>query len=733
MNRTFDKGLIIGAGLLIALLIVDAALSYKNTRELNKHAQLVAHTNEVLVALEEVVSTTKDAETGQRGYIITGEASYLAPYNLAQAEIPKKIAAARVLTADNPHHQARFDTLEKHIATKMNELERTVQLRKTDLEGARKIVLAGEGKQAMDAIRSQISEMEQEEQTLLRARNQQAEHAYRTAVVTGILATLLALVMFGGFIYLLRQNFLQRARAAAVVHDQREWFRTTLASIGDAVIATNTEGRITFLNPVAQQLTGWNEGEACGLPLEDVFKIVNEQTHQTVENPAAKALREGTVVGLANHTLLINKQGVELAIDDSASPIRNSEGEIAGVVLVFRDVAIRRQAEKALHERSEQLAEADRLKNEFLAMLAHELRNPLAPIQNALQLIRTQGFEKTDNAPDLSAIMERQVESLVRLVDDLLDVSRITRGKIGIHKQPVDVNAIVSRAVESSRPLVDARHQKLEVSLPQEPIRVDADITRMTQVLLNLLNNAAKYTPKNGHICLNVERDRGEVVFRVRDDGVGIRPEMLSKVFDLFSQSEQTLDRSEGGLGIGLTLARRLTEMHGGTVAAFSDGPGKGSEFIVRIPILKEHSPIAASATEKATTDGKPGKSAGQRILVVDDNRDAANTMALLLRKWGHDLYMAYDGHEAVTAAETHKPDLILLDIGLPGRDGYEVARLIRAQPELAGTTIVALTGYGTEKDRQRSRAAGFDEHIIKPVDFNRLKELIDALPSRSA
>ncbi len=497
------------------------------------------------------------------------------------------------------------------------------------------------------------------------------------------------------------------------------------------MIATNTEGRVTFLNEIAQKLTGWNEGEASGLPLEEVFKIINEQTHETVENPASRALREGIIVGLANHTLLLNKQGFEVPIDDSASPIRTAEGEIAGVVLVFRDVATRRQAERALHERSEQLAEADRQKNEFLAMLAHELRNPLAPIKNALHLIRIQGLDKTDNVPELWAIMERQVESLVRLVDDLLDVSRITRGKIGIQKQPIDAGAIVARAVESSRPLIEARQQKLAVSLPIEPVRVDADLTRMTQVLLNLLNNAAKYTPVEGHIWLTVERDNDEVAFRVRDDGVGIRAEMLPKVFDLFSQSEQTLDRAEGGLGIGLTLARRLTEMHGGTAAAFSEGPGKGSEFIVRIPLLPDDSAGALAGSGKSAVHKKQSQSGGKQVLVVDDNRDAANTMALLLRKWGHEVHMAYDGHEALAEAEAHSHDLILLDIGLPGRDGYEVARLIRAQPALAGTMIVALTGYGTEKDRQQSAAAGFDQHIIKPVDFDQLRELLDTLSRR--
>ncbi len=580
----------------------------------------------------------------------------------------------------------------------------------------------------MEDIRNQLSEMEGEEENLLKTRSEQAAHEYHVAITTGTVAGLLALVIFGGFIYLLRQNLTQRAKAAAVLHEQREWFRTTLASIGDAVIATDTKGRVTFLNEIAQTLTGWTSEEATGEPLENVFRIVNERTRETVDNPASRALRKGVIVGLANHTVLLNKHGTELPIDDSASPIRNGEGRIAGVVLVFRDVTTRRQAEKALHDRSEQLAEANRLKNEFLAMLAHELRNPLAPIQNALHLIHIQGFEKNENTRDFWAIIERQVESLVRLVDDLLDVNRITRGKIALQKHPVEVSTIVSRAVESSRPLIDGRRQKLEISLPREPLLVEADLTRMTQVVLNLLNNAAKYTPEQGHIWVTVERKESDAIIRVRDDGVGIPTEMLPKVFDLFSQSEQTLDRAHGGLGIGLTLAQRLVEMHSGTVTAFSKGPGEGSEFVVRIPLLPKDTRLNAIPTKPEANGGVQLASQMKTILVVDDNRDAANTLALLLRRWGHKAYIAYDGNEALATAEAHRPDLILLDIGLPGRDGYEVARLIRSRPELANTTIVALTGYGTEEDRQQSQAAGFDQHIIKPVDPNKLRDLLDSL-----
>ncbi|HEX5422543.1 MAG TPA: CHASE3 domain-containing protein [Candidatus Acidoferrales bacterium] len=727
LHQAFDRGLIIGAGLLVALLIIDAGLSYKNTRQLHQDAQLVTHTTDVIEALEEIGSTVKDAETGQRGYVITGEKSYLEPYHDALKKIHVKTTDAKSLTVDNLWQQAQLPKLDRLIAAKLDDLEQVVALRNKSPEAARQAILNGRGKKLMDDIRNQLSGMEQEEEHLLRTRAAQAEHEYQVAITTGVVATLLALVIFGGFIYLLRQNLMQRAKSAASLEEQREWFRTTLASIGDAVIATDTKGRVTFLNAIAENLTGWTSEEGAGVPLEEVFRIVNEQTRETVQNPASRALREGVTVGLANHTVLLNKLGIEFPIDDSASPIRSADGNIVGVVLVFRDVTTRRQAENSLRDRTEQLAEANRLKNEFLAMLAHELRNPLAPIQNALHLIQAQGFDKDEDRRELWAIVQRQVESLVRLVDDLLDVSRITRGKITVHKQPVEVSTIVSRAVESGRPLIDSRLQKLEISLPHERLLVEADLTRITQVIANLLNNAAKYTPEGGHIWVRAERDGDQAVFRVRDDGVGISAEMLPKIFDLFSQSEQTLDRAQGGLGIGLTLARRLTEMHKGTVTAFSEGLGKGSEFVVRLPLLTETATVTPSSS-KAPSDGMSRVSTAMHVLVVDDNRDAANTLALLLRRWGQDVQVAYDGNEALAQAEAHPPDLILLDIGLPGRDGYEVARLIRSHPELANATIVALTGYGTEEDRQQSRAVGFDQHLVKPVAPDKLRGLLDSL-----
>lgn len=379
-------------------------------------------------------------------------------------------------------------------------------------------------------------------------------------------------------------------------------------------------------------------------------------------------------------------------------------------------------------KKQQDLQETNRRKDEFLAMLAHELRNPLAPIRNALHIVQVRGLERREAVRHAWQTIERQVENLVRLVDDLLDVSRISRGKINLQREPIDVAIIVARAIESSRPLIEARKHELEVALPDQPMLVEADPTRMAQVLLNLLNNAAKYTPDGGRIWLTAEKANGESVIRVRDTGMGIPPEILPKVFDLFTQAERTLERAEGGLGIGLTLVRRLTEMHHGVVQAFSPGPGEGSEFVVRLPLLPD-SPAIAKVHEP--DNGKRAKeSRTLRILVVDDNRDSSDSLAMLLRLVGHDVRTAHDGRQALVVAATYRPDLVLLDIGLPGMDGFTVARQMRSQQELAKVVLVALTGYGSDEDRRQSQAAGFDHHMVKPIHFDALQELLTALES---
>jgi PAS domain S-box-containing protein len=757
----------------------------------------------------------------------------------------------------------------------------------------------------------------------------------------------------------------------------RGLLQVTLRSIGDAVITTDKDGRVTYLNAVAESLTGWMQQDALRQPLDSVFRIVNEQTRRLVESPATKALREGVVVGLANHTVLIQKNGRELAIDDSAAPIRDEFGEVSGCVLIFRDVSAQRRLEQdkasqlqaarflasivessddaivskslegiiqswnaaaerlfgytaeqavgrhislvipperiaeedrilaslragqriehfeterqrsdgqrisvsltispirdaegtvigaskivrditdrkradaeqqkfvtlienstdfigicdldgmplfvnraglkmvglddmerarrtsvrsfffpedqsrvmqeffpsvlekghgeievrfrhfktgearwmtykvltlpdaagrpvalatvsqdvterkrledSLRRVAADLSEADRRKNEFLAMLAHELRNPLAPISHAIQALRFAESDRT-SVHAATKMLERQVGQMVRLVDDLLDMSRISRGKIELRKDRIELAPIVSQAAEATRALYKSMNHELTVTLPPHPIYLDADPARLTQVVGNLLNNACKFTDSGGHVWVTVEQDRAHAVIRVRDNGIGIAADQLPRLFEMFMQVDTSQERSREGLGIGLTLVKTLVEMQDGTVEAHSEGPGRGSEFVIRLPTVTEMPrPLPRETT------AEPLPAVPRRILVVDDNEDAAEWLATVLRLHGHETHVAHDGLEAVTAAEQIRPDAVLLDIGLPRLDGYGACRRIRAQSWGRDLLLVALTGWGQDEDRQKSRDAGFDAHLVKPVDDEALLKLLASLPS---
>ena len=369
------------------------------------------------------------------------------------------------------------------------------------------------------------------------------------------------------------------------------------------------------------------------------------------------------------------------------------------------------------------IQDEDQRKNEFLAMLAHELRNPLAPISNAVHILRVSGDDLAKVAWGRELIA-RQLKQLVRLVDDLLDVSRITRGWIELKVETVDVTRVVTEAIETSRPNIDANRHALSLQLPAEPLHVRGDFARIAQVLANIVNNAAKYTPKGGRISLSAVRDGCEVVFRVRDSGVGIPPEFQGTIFEPFTQVDRTLARSHGGLGIGLTLVRRLVEMQGGRVSVRSEGRNRGSEFTVRLPLAEESGAESAPGAG-ASAHASP---AGLRVLVVDDNRDVADSTASIMRMSGCEVHVAYDGRAALESVQRLKPDAVLLDIGLPAIDGYLVAEHIRAHPENGRTMIVAVSGYGQDQDRARSKSVGFDYHVVKPIDPTVLAGLVGSL-----
>lgn len=542
-----------------------------------------------------------------------------------------------------------------------------------------------------------------------------------TFTMDGVVQQLHALrfVTVGFCVSLICEALIRQTRRAET---QSQSLRMTLASIGDAVITTDAQGRITYLNAVAESVTGWTCLEAVGLPLDSVFRIVNEESRKPVENPAMRALREGVVVGLANHTVLIRKDGAECPIDDSAAPIRDERGMVTGCVLIFRDISERRQTEKRIYGLMIELQEADRRKDEFLATLAHELRNPLAPLSNTLELLKS-----TETDADLLRrsleTMERQLGQLIRLVDDLLDVSRIARDKLQLRKERVELSTVITQAVESCRPHVERAHHALQVQLPPAPIPLEADRVRLAQVFGNLLNNSCKYTRPGGNIRITAARHEGEVVVTVQDTGTGIPPEELGGVFDMFTQVDRTLERSHGGLGIGLTLVKRLVEMHGGSVEARSEGENKGSEFVVRLPVCREQPRLLSSPANAVRRVPQ-----NRRILVVDDNRDSATSLAMLLKVVGNTTHVAHDGVEALAAAESLHPEVVLLDIGLPRLNGLDVCRRIREQPWGRNMVLIALTGWGQEDDRRKSQEAGFHGHFVKPVDHVALMKFITTL-----
>ena len=968
MNRPFDIWLVLGLGLIVAVLAISGSLAYWNTYRLDVDATWVAHTHEVMDLTDDVLRTLVDAETGERGFIITGKEAYLEPYNAARQQLGGLMTTLQEKTIDNGPQQERIKRLQGLTTVRLDQLKEAIELRRESAEKVPGLIATGKGKVQMDAIRELIAEMKGAEQKLLQERQGQTHRTFLLALTSAIVCSVLGLTMVGAYYWLLRRSLSARHHAALVIHQQREWFRTTLASVGDAVIATDTRGQIAFLNSTAASLTGWPPAEAAGKPLGTVFHIINEATRKPAENPATRALREGQIVGLANHTVLIHKDGRERAIDDSAAPIRDANGNVAGVVLVFRDITLRRQAERsarllasivessddaiigkdlhgiitswnrgaerifgytaaeaigrpvsmlapplrldempnilqrikhgeriehfdterqakdgrlvpisltvspirngegqiigaskvardiserkraeeALREekarlqatltgigdgvivtdaegritlmnpvaqaltgwkdeatgrpladafriineesrqtvespvsrviregtvvglanhtillakdgterpiddsgapvrnsqgdiiavvlvfrditdrrRAEQaLQDATRRKDEFLATLSHELRNPLAPLRTAVELLRRAGAD-ADLREKARNVIERQVGQMVRLVDELLDMSRITSGKIQLRREQVELSALVRSVVDECRPLIEGQRHELTVTLPAHPVYLEADPTRLAQVFSNLLNNAAKYTEKGGHIWLSAERQNCEVVISVRDTGIGIAPEHLAHVFEMFSQLTPALERSQGGLGIGLALVRGLVELHDGTVEAHSDGPGKGSEFMVRLPVVDHPRPSLSEPMEQA----KSLPTSSRRILVVDDNRDAADSLVLMLQMMGHEGHTAYDGLEAANAAETWRPDVVLLDIGMPKMNGYEVARHLRQQPWGNELALVALTGWGQEEDKRRAHEAGFDHHLTKPVDAAALGKLIDLI-----
>ena len=507
-------------------------------------------------------------------------------------------------------------------------------------------------------------------------------------------------------------QFIERKNAEAALRESERRFKvlTSYAPVG--IFQTDAEGNCLFVNARWCEMAGMTVEAARG---KGWGKAVHPDDRERVLREWSDVAKSGQE--FAGEYRFKRPDGEVTWLSGNAIALRAESGTILGFIGTITDITDQKRAEQSL-------VAADRRKDEFLATLAHELRNPLAPIRNALEIMQHAGRDgDVELVESARQIMQRQLAHLVRLVDDLLDVSRITRDKLELRKEQIELASIIDHATEACRPGIDEMRHELAVSLPQERIYLHADKVRMAQVFGNLINNACKYTQQRGRICVTAERSGNDVLVKVRDNGVGIAPEMLANVFEMFAQVGRSLEQSQGGLGIGLTLVKRLVAMHGGTIEAFSEGPGRGSEFQVRLPMLLE----APSARTLKPPVGS-ATHVRRRILIVDDNHDAAKSLAKLLEMNGNETSVAHDGAEAVNGAECFFPDVILLDIGLPKMNGYDACRSIRKRCGKE-VVIIALTGWGQDEDRRRSKEAGFDNHLVKPVDPKTLMQLLAGLP----
>jgi PAS domain S-box-containing protein len=513
-----------------------------------------------------------------------------------------------------------------------------------------------------------------------------------------------------GFLKITR-DLTERRQAEETLRLSEERLRLLIESVQDyAIFMLDPEGRIASWNPGAERIKGYKAAEIIGQHFS-IFYSSEDVASGKPQRELETALREGRV---EDEGWRVRKDRSQFWANVIITAVYDRQGTLRGFAKITRDMTDK--------QRVVQLQLADKQKNEFLAMLAHELRNPLAPIRNGVELLKMSRTAEPE-VHETTRMMERQVVHLVRLVDDLLDVSRIVTGKIHLDTEPIDVNEVVDRAIEEVQPTLDARGHELMLTRPARQIIVNGDMVRLAQVVSNLLSNAAKYTEKPSQIWLAVEPRDKEVLIRIRDPGVGMEAEDLSRVFNLFEQADSSISRFRGGLGIGLTLVKRIVELHGGSVSATSPGLSQGSEFVIRLPASE-----ATSAANQGFHSAREMKrQMGRRILVVDDNVDAAISVAQMLKNWGHEVQTAFNGPDAIEKAKTYRPQIVLLDIGMPGMSGYEVAKQLRAQQELEGVIITALTGYGQAEDRSRSREAGFNHHLTKPPDPKILAALLES------
>jgi PAS domain S-box-containing protein len=724
--RTGPYRLGLGFAYAITLLVIVAAgaIAWLNSRSQDETARLVIRNHQLLASLNQIETTMTDAETGQRGYLLTGSDEFLEPYKAATgtgaAAVIHRPPIARLLASMRATPQAsstelrlldRIDTL---VRDKLAELQQTVDLRRAGkLAEAVAIVREGRGKRTMDALRATLSSMRAEERRQLEDSDRRRAHAVSRAQLLGWVTCALSLLTIAFLVATVR-----RSHAALV--SKHEDFHLLADNMSQHAWTATAAGEWCWFNRRWQSYTGLD----ADLDRDEQWRQATD--HPSHRDRAESGFRHAVATGEPWEDIFPLRAG-----DGSyewflvrAMPVRGADGKVLRWFGTNTNIDERLRLEQ-------ELKDGNRRKDEFIATLAHELRNPLAPIQAGVELMRMNPafppqLERTRE------IMHRQLSHLVRLIDDLLDVSRLTSGKLELKMEPVPLRSVIESALETSRPQVESSGHELEVRMPAQALMVRGDLVRLAQVVSNLLNNGAKYTPSGGRVRIAAERDGQEAVISVSDNGIGIDSATLPDIFDLFSQSPSAGQRRLGGIGIGLSIARQLVRMHGGSLMAESQGLGRGSTFTIRLPLVALEDRDEPSA-HHARPEPAAGATGHKRVLILDDNVDAAQTLGSLLEMAGHTVALAHTGREAIELAPGFAPDIAFLDIGLPDMSGHDVARALRRESTLQATRLVALTGWGAAQDRQESREAGFDFHLTKPVFMETLSEVLPdlALPTR--
>ena len=718
------------AAMAVLMIATTFVTYYFGSRVLEIRNLAGAHRS-VITESARLLSALIDAETGERGFLVTGDDDYLAPYDNARARLPEIMDRLKKTKIISLRPQT-LSAIQQLAQAKLGQLDEMIALRrKRGFEAAATAVRKGIGSETMNQLREQIGRLQEQHEIALQREASAANRATKTRTVVFSFAALVDLLFIAWAYQRIAREMRGREAALAEtmseraeVQRQKDLLAVTLASIGDCVIVTDKIGRITFMNRVAEQLTGWTFNESRLRPVTDVFKIVSEFTRKPAENPVDKVINTGVVVGLANHTLLICKDGSEVPIDDSGAPIRDADGTMRGVVLIFRDFSEHKEHERKLKEAKEAAEMANKAKDQFLAMLSHELRTPLTPVLATLNL-----WEASDElSPGMHAdaqMLRRSVELEARIIDDLLDLTRIAKGMLSFSPEDTDVHELIGHLVGMCHSEFRGKELAVSLRLEAEMYHVYTDAGRLQQVLWNVLRNAAKFTESGGKVSIATSNDeKRNIAINVVDTGIGMAPETMSRLFTPFEQGEQLISRRYGGLGLGMAISSALVELLGGSLTAFSEGLEKGSTFTITFA-AKAAEQVKPKPTELTK---KLRAGVGIKILLVEDHSDTSRALVRLLNRQGYEVATADSVASGLEAVRHEKFNLLVCDIGLPDGTGFQLIEEVRKHSR---TPALALSGFGMEEDVAKSRLAGFEAHLTKPVNFQKLEAAIWQLTSK--